>query len=523
MKKEKGNPAKELYKQMRVLNCKQIWDDEVMRFDQATSQERMGRVAVVRAVGVVFSETGTEEQKEKARTWLRQLLHDPCEKIRRYAMAALPKIGAGPGEEAELLGLLRTTGVDREKKFLGQTLEKIAGIATLKEIEEGGFDLQTRQKVESNVARSQSPSAICMNSVLSDFRGLRIHLHGRRGLEEIVRDEVNDSPAAHGKFRVAEVRSGLVAITPLAPFTLGDIHALRCFDTVGFVLGHTSGKSESIEDWASLITSPLSRNIFKTFTTGSIRYRLNFVAKGHQRSAVRLVANQAYAACPEILNDARSAPWTIDVRPTKEGTSLELSPRMTPDPRLYFRVQDVPAASHPPLAACMARLAGKGINELIWDPFCGSGLELIERALLGGVRSICGTDLSNEAIEIARKNVTAAKLESVQATFACCDFRDFQQIKGLGPETVDLVITNPPMGRRVPIPDLRGLIEDLLSVTATVLKPGAKLIFANPVRMESTQRSLKLQSRRTVDFGGFECRLEVYLKLAEPRGQIKPS
>ena len=141
---------------------------------------------------------------------------------------------------------------------------------------------------------------------------------------------------------------GLVAITPLAPFTLADIYALRCFGTVGFVLGHATGGSESIESWASLITSPLSRNIFKTFTKGSIRYRLNFVGKGHQRSAVRLVANQAYAACPEILNDARSAPWTIDIHPAKEGGSLELSPRLTPDPRLYFRVQDVPAASHPP-------------------------------------------------------------------------------------------------------------------------------------------------------------------------------
>ena len=112
MKKEKANPAKELYKQMRVLTCKQLWDDEVMRFDRATPQERMERVAVVRAVGVVFSETGTEEQKEKARTWLRRLLHDPCEKIRRYAMAAMPKIGAGPGEEAELLG----TAADHRRK-----------------------------------------------------------------------------------------------------------------------------------------------------------------------------------------------------------------------------------------------------------------------------------------------------------------------------------------------------------------------------------------------------------------------
>ncbi len=175
-------------------------------------------------------------------------------------------------------------------------------------MEGGGFDLQTRRKVKANIARSRSPSAICMNSVLSDFTGLRIHLHGRGGLEGIVRDEVNESPTARGKFRVAEVRRGLVAITPLSPFTLADIYALRCFGTVGFVLGHSTGESESIEYWASLITSPLSQNIFKTFTKGSIRYRLNFVAKGHQRGTVRRWQTRLtrhvrkYSTMPEALH-----------------------------------------------------------------------------------------------------------------------------------------------------------------------------------------------------------------------------
>jgi predicted RNA methylase len=503
---------------MRLLTCEQLWDVEVSRFDRATPRERTDRVAVVRAVGVVFSEKGTGGQKAEARAWLSRLLHDPCEKVRRYAMAALPKIGAGPGEETELLGLLRTADGSRERKFLGQTLEKIAGAATLREMEGGGFDLQTRQKVQANVARGQSPSVICMDRVLSDFAGLRIHLRGRRGLEEIVREEVDESAAAGGKFRVVEVRAGLVAVTPVAPFTLADIYALRCFGAVGFVLGHAPGGPESIDAWAALITSPLSRRILGTFTAGSIRYRLDFAGKGHQRGAVREVANRAYAASPDILNDARSAPWTISINPGKEGSLLELSPRLNPDPRLYFRLRDVPAASHPPLAACMARLAGKGIDGMVWDPFCGSGLELIERALLGGVRGIRGTDLSAEAIEIARNNLAAAKLEGLQAEFACCDFRDFQRVDGLGPETVSLLITNPPMGRRVPIPDLRGLIGDLFSVAAIVLKPGGKLIFANPVRMEAPQPSLKLLSRRTVDFGGFTCRLEVYLKRASPPG-----
>src|SRR5206468_3078545 len=131
-------------------------------------------------------------------------------------------------------------------------------------------------------------------------------------------------------------------------------------------------------------------------------------------------------------------------------------------------------------------------NEIVWDPFCGSGLELIERALLDGVRSIRGTDRSPEAVAIARNNFAAANVKHVHAEFTCCDFRDFATVAGLGAENVTLVISNPPMGRRVPIGNLRRLIEDLFSAAATVLQPGGRLVFANPLRIESPHRALKL-------------------------------
>ena len=513
MKSEGRNPDKELYRQLRALSCERLWENEVPQFDRASAEERKANVSLIRAVGVVFSESGTDAQKDEVRPWLRRLLQDPCEKIRRYAMAAMPKIGAGTGEETELLSLLRTTTVEREKKFLGQTLEKIGGAATLEKIAEGGLHLQTEQKVKASVARSQSPSIVRMDRSLTDFAGLRIHLRGRAGLEQIVRDEVEEAFRKSGKFRVTEVLSGLVAITPQAPFSLADIYALRCFGTVGFVLGNVVG-AESIEALAATITSPLSRRILETFTEGSIRYRLDFVDKGHQRGAVRLVANRAYALCPAILNDARSAPWTIAIHPAAHGSSVELIPRLTPDPRFHYRHADVPASSHPPLAACMARLAGRRENEIVWDPFCGSGLELIERALLGGVRTIHGTDRSAEATAIARNNFAAANVKSVLAKFTCCDFRDFEAVEGLGPNAATLIITNPPMGKRVPIANLCGLIEDLFSVAATVLHPGGRLVFANPLRIESPHRTLQLQSRQVVDFGGFDCQLEKYLKRA---------
>jgi 23S rRNA G2445 N2-methylase RlmL len=262
------------------------------------------------------------------------------------------------------------------------------------------------------------------------------------------------------------------------------------------------------------MTSPLARSVLTAFTEGSIRYRLEFVSKGHQRGAVRLLANRAYAMCPDILNDPRRAPWSMDLYPTGRGISVELRPKLTPDPRFTYREDDIRAASHPPLAACMARLGGGADHEIVWDPFCGSGLELIERALLGGVQSIYGTDISPDAIAVSRANVAAAKVNGVQWKFACCDFRDYARIEGLGPRSVTLIITNPPMGRRIRVPNMRGLFGDLFAVAAAVLKPGGRLVFANPLRIEPLDRSLKLKYRKVIDLGGFNCRLEMYLKLA---------
>lgn len=510
---QRGDNGKELYKRLRALPWSQLWAEEVARFDRATNEERLERVAVIRAVGVVFSESGPAGQKDEVKQWLVGLLRDPEEKIRRYAMAALPKIGAGASEEAELLALLRKTASEREQKYLAQALDKVGGVNTLKTIEEvGAFSPRTVQRVKAGIARSDRPSAVRMDGVVSDVARLRIHLRGRRGLEGIMREEVE----AQGKFRVVDVEPGLVAIVATAPFTLADLFVLRCFGTAGFVLGlvKSTGQDERAGALASAIASRPAQRLFDALTEGSARYRLDFIGKGHQRAMVRLVADRAFALCPRILNDAREAPWAVDVHATRHGDSVELRPRLAPDPRYAYRLDDVPAASHPPLAACMARLAGRVEDECAWDPFCGSGLELIERAMLGGVRRVHGTDRSAAAVRIAERNFAAAGFDPVDARFACCDFRDFGKTGGLAPQSVTLVITNPPLGRRVRIPDLRGLFDDLFAVAAAVLRPGGRFVFTNPFRMESPQPSLKLLSRQVVDLGGFDCRLEVYRKTA---------
>ncbi len=519
MKNAEQSRTKEQYRALRQKGWAELWGQEVPRFNAASADERLQNVSLVRAVGVVFTESGPAAQREEVRRWLVGLLQDPGEKVRRYAMAALPKIGAGAGEEAELLALLQAAPAEREQKFLGRTLDKIGGTATLAALAAGAggvLPAQTVQKVRASVARREQPSAIRFDRALTDSDGLRVHLRGRLGLEGFVRDELEATPNLMRIFRILDLGPGLVVLAPLAAFRLKDLYALRCFSSVSFVLGHVAEQAEGpmIEALARIITSPRALHLFQAFTEGSLRYRLDFVGRGHLRGAVRQLANRAFALCPEILNDAQSAPWTVQIHATAGGQSVELSPKVVPDPRFAYRQEDVPAASHPPLAACLARMAGRLQDEVVWDPFCGSGLELIETAFRGDVRVVCGSDRLAEAVEITRANFLASHARAGQTHFVCCDFRDYGRVPGIAPGTVSLVISNPPLGKRVPIPHIDRFFADIFGVAAEVLRPGGRLVFANPLRMDSPERSLRLESRQVVDFGGFDCNLEKYVKTA---------
>jgi len=520
-----------LYKRLCDLPKGQLWNVEVPRFDAASPRERMQGVALIRALGTIFARFGTDEEKTAVRAWLTALLKDPQEKIRRYAMAALPKIGADERAEEQMLRLLKENSGERERRHLGRALEKIGGRATLSLIaQEESLPELTQQKVQAAIARRENPGTVDLEALLPGKPGMQINLRCRRGLEKIVSEEAAEQldPSI---FRLGQVRPGCVTLTLLRPFSLAMLYELRCFATVGIRLGliENSSGSEWEEALAGCIASATARKIMLAATDGVPRYRVDFPGRGHQRGAIRNVVQQAHTLAPELLNDARRAPWSVDVMPVgsgprkQRGALVELRPRLYPDPRLAYRKDDIPAASHPPLAACMARLAAQSRpdsdepRQAVWDPFCGSGLELIERSMLGGVLAVHGTDLDPSAIAIARDNFEAAGLENVSGRFTACDFRDAEKAAGIAPGSITLVITNPPLGRRVRVKDMRGLMADLLHAAVKALEPGGLLIFTNPLRDGPSSPSLKLEYRQSVDLGGFDCQLEVYQKLVARR------
>jgi len=281
----------ELYRQLRELPPQQLWTEEVPKFDRLSPKERNQQVALVRAVGVVFSTSRNPEMKAAVKAWMVGLLQDPNEKIRRYATAAIPKLGGDESSEKRLLDILQTTQVDREKRKVAEALEKIGGAETLKVVAGKGDQLVSEQKVRASVARQESPGAVRLEAVLPKQDGLKLHLRCRAGLESIVADEVREAEARQGKFRVVEVRGTCVVVEPKGPFALADLYRFRCFDTASFVLGlvRSPQSPAAIGELAKLIASPRTEFLMKALTEGALRYRLSMLAEGNHDAAVAKV------------------------------------------------------------------------------------------------------------------------------------------------------------------------------------------------------------------------------------------
>ena len=251
------------------------------------------------------------------------------------------------------------------------------------------------------------------------------------------------------------------------------------------------------------------RGLLRAMTAGAIRWRLN-VPTGHRRALVWQVARDVTAAAPELVNDPSQTTWDVHVDDgdARAAPALELVPRRIEDPRFAWRVAEVPAASHPTVAAALAFVAGAHPNERVWDPFCGAGAERGERARLGPC-TLLGTDVDEAALAAARANLAVAHAvlaaTGATATLAIADARTH------APGPVDLILTNPPLGSRVQV-DAAALLTAALPGFARALAPGGRLVWITPAAKKTAPVAEQLGLVRTrdvaIDLGGVRGRLE---------------
>ena len=430
-------------------------------------------------------------------------LHDEATRVRRAAAVALGKLGGAAAGAAVIARWDAGDVTADERRALAEALGKIGGAAALARLKAltPGDDIElARRRDRALLMADRSARREELSAIATDVpppTPLAVRLACRPGFAPLLVEELKaidmtprSTDAAHVEVRLAGPWSTLFA------------SRLWASAAIQIALPAPSGPGPDALASAitRAITSDSTRALLAAWTRGPVRWRLGF-ARGHKRAIVWRVARDVGAAAPELVNDPTATTWEVQV--DDAATELLLVPRRIEDPRFAWRVAEVPAASHPTVAAALAWVADVRPEDRVWDPFCGSGAELIERARRGPCRSLLGTDLDQSALAAARKNLAAA---GVRAELALADART-HVLAGL----VDLVITNPPLGSRVRL-DAAALLVDALPHLARQLAPGGRLVWITPAPRKTSPIAELLKLRRvrslSVDLGGVRGRLE---------------
>jgi hypothetical protein len=548
------------------------------RDTSATPDERVAALRVLGAAGAAGL-LRDPEAAWHARTAFVEVLAEPGGdgRVRRAAARAGARSGdacvaeaivaraeAQDVDEAEARALFEALGV------IGATTgcEAAAREAVARLARRVGSELarlraaQALRRLERDALRSTTTTALRLDVPAS--APLRVLLGCDRGLEDVMANEAR----ARGCVDVQIDGPGRVRCVWPAGSTLGRIGEHACARDLAFVVGPVDVSFDvpstvvALLDVASRDDGPLA----PAWTSGPRRFRLAWATGGHRRADTRavslaLAASGAkigdVAAASPLVDDPRGSPWEVRVVEEPAGDAYSAprnqpSGRKGPDarprrtwlhiaPRAALRARSadrggrpeerVQGASHAAVAAALARLGAPRDDDVVWDPFCGSGTELIACGSLGA-RTLVGTDVDGNAIALARGRLARA---AMQASLYVADACTFVPVT---PPT--LVVTNPPLGRRVgrqagpgegrhaggSDPHPAALLERFAHHAARVLAPGARLVWLSPSG-ERTARALetagfRLTDRRRVDLGGIVVERQVAV-LARPMARRAPS
>lgn len=424
-------------------------------------------------------------------------------RARRAAAIALGKV-PGPGVADALVEALASADPPLRRAIV-EALGKVSDERAREVLEtmQPGEDAELARLLErARLLHARDASrvhAVALDRAAVPPSPLAVELRCRSGLESVLEGELAGLAGVALVRRVARGRLRLELSA--APAVLD---GARTWFEIRFLLPTVSGDDLAGTIVATL-TSRVAREVFATFTRGEPRLRIDFDDAGKQRALTFAIAARLAAA--GLINDPREAPWEARIARHRDGSlEIALVPRGFDDPRFAYRLADVPAASHPTIAAALARLAGVEPDDVVWDPFTGSGAELIERGRLGSCRKLYGTDTDPRALEAAARNLEAA---SLSAELVLQDATTF--VPAVAPT---LVISNPPMGRRVHRGDVSPLLARIAAQVVRVTSPRARIAWLDPtpdaVAAVLERGGFALRRTLPVDLGGFEARFELW-------------
>jgi 23S rRNA G2445 N2-methylase RlmL len=328
----------------------------------------------------------------------------------------------------------------------------------------------------------------------------------RAGLERFVLDELGLASARPRREGPTGPRIELMLSQPLSW-----LFRSRSMLSYGFPLREQPVRAPDDLTAAvvTALTSTEARDIFAAYTRGLVRYRMAWAHGGKRRAQIFDIAAAVSQRQPELVNDPTDSVWDVTIHEAPGTVCVELGPRV-PDPRFDYRRTDVPAASHPTVAAALARAGGVQPDDVVWDPFVGSGLELCERSLLGPYRLLLGSDRDPMAVAAASENLAAAGVPEDRRILVTGDAVTLSP-----PARPTLILTNPPLGRRVERTRLLPtLLDRFIERAAALLPPHGRLVWISPFpgsTLEVARRcGLTLTQAQNVDMGGFSAGLQAF-------------
>ena len=470
------------------------------------------RGRLCKLVGRICQTRGSAELRQ----FLLERLADEDDKTRRNAIIALGKLDGGEIEAALIARW--PLGSVFEQRSLAAAFGKLGGpdaLALLRGVQTEDRELrritdEALLKLDRTIGRARHQAEGGIDASVAASGPLQVALHCRAGLARLVAAEL---PVA---LTPRVVNDELVTATLVGP--LAQLFDSRIALKFAFPLPTAvEVKDPLVADLdksgravVAALVSDEAKRVFGAFTRGAVRYRIEWAGAGHRRGLTFRCAQAVAKRRPELVNDPTASLWEVVVSEHRGVVSVELWPRGLADPRFAYRRAHVPASSHPTLAAALARVAGVQAGDVVWDPFLGAATELVERARLGATARMFGTDLDPTALELARTNLDAAGVTGVELVVG--DAREWEP-----PVRPTLVLTNPPMGRRVLNKSLTGALYDaFLDHVGRVLAPGGRLVWLSPRAKDTTERALRAGLRETyrqqVDMGGFWAELQAFEK-----------
>jgi len=435
---------------------------------------------------------------------LARALSDSDAKVARAGLRAIGKLEQGVGVrfENDVVAHLQASALP-EQRAAADALGKIggeAGLTALRAASPRDDDLARRcaqaiALIERRQLRGQS------TEILTEARlpsATRVVLRCRSGAAEFAKEQACS---------LLELRDQEVELDPLGVAvswqgSLERLHRVRIALDAALEFDLLPGTDLETRIVRSLAQPRLIESL-AAWSDGPLRFRLSFLDGSARRAIVRAIASSLTERGVPLHNDSRRAPWSVQV--DIEHARLLCVPR---DPGLRFAYEraHIPAASHPTLAALMAWVARPRGAEVVWDPFCGSGSELIECALLEpGVR-LYGTDNNATALAAAKRNLKAAGVVA--------DLVQADALRVNPTVTPSLIITNPPMGRRASLGyGVHELLRSFVARAAALLPADGRLVWVTPAAKVSAaagrDAGLRVTDHGPVDLAGMRVHLQV--------------